>query len=90
MRICAVCGKRPISGNSIARRGMAKKKGGVGKKITGITRRRFFPNLQRMRIILDGRPQRARVCTACIQAGKVLKAPVRRYTYTAPTPSSAA
>lgn len=78
MRICAVCGKRPISGNSIARRGMAKKKGGVGKKITGITRRRFFPNLQRVRILLDGRIQRARVCAACIQSGKVVKAPARR------------
>ena len=87
MRICAICSKRPISGNSIARRGMAKKKGGVGKKITGITRRRFFPNLQRMRIVLNGHPQRARVCTACIQAGKVVKVPLRRPAPAAPSPA---
>jgi len=37
MKICFVCGKRPITGNSIARRGKAKKEGGVGKKITGIS-----------------------------------------------------
>ncbi|MBI1978105.1 MAG: 50S ribosomal protein L28 [Candidatus Omnitrophica bacterium] len=75
MKICYVCGKRPISGNSIARRGMAKKKGGVGKKITGITRRRFFPNLQRVKILIKhGLAKRVLVCTSCIQAGKARKA----------------
>ena len=75
MKICFVCGKRPITGNSIARRGMAKKKGGVGKKITGITRRRFLPNLQRIRIVLqNGTRQHAMVCTGCIKAGKIRKA----------------
>jgi len=79
MRICAVCGKRPISGNSIARRGMAKKKGGVGKKITGIKRRRFLPNLQRVRAqLLNGRVKRMWVCVACLQAGKVAKAAPRK------------
>ena len=75
MKICYVCGKRPISGNSIARRGMAKKEGGVGKKTTGITRRRFFPNLQRVRAVIEnGRVRRIRVCTGCIKAGKIRKA----------------
>ena len=75
MRICFACGKRPITGNSIARRGMAKKKGGVGKKITGITRRRFFPNLQSIRIVLQsGTVKRVPVCTGCIKAGKIRKA----------------
>ena len=75
MKICSICGKRPITGNSIARRGMAKKKGGVGKKITGITRRRFLPNLQSIRIILqNGTRTRALVCVGCIKAGKVRKA----------------
>ena len=75
MKICFVCGKRPITGNSIARRGMAKKKGGVGKKITGITRRRFLPNLQRIRIMLQNQtPKRVLVCTGCIKAGKIRKA----------------
>ena len=75
MKICAICGKKPISGNRIARRGMAKKKGGVGKKITGITKRRFLPNLQRVRAILpNGTVKHIKVCTSCIQAGKVKKA----------------
>jgi large subunit ribosomal protein L28 len=80
MQICDVCGKRPISGNTIARRGMAKKKGGVGKKITGITRRRFFPNLQRVKALLaGGTVRRIWVCAACIQAGKVRKAGPRNF-----------
>lgn len=75
MKSCYICRKRPMSGNSIARRGMAKKAGGVGKKITGITRRRFFPNLQRLKIVLrKGLVRRVLVCTGCIKAGKILKA----------------
>ena len=75
MQNCYICGKGPISGNSIARRGMAKKKGGVGKKITGITRRRFFPNLQRVKAELTtGQVRRIWVCAGCIKAGKVKKA----------------
>ncbi len=74
MRICEVCGKRPISGNSIARRGLAKRKGGVGIKITGIKRRRFLPNLQKIRAKLpSGSIQTIKICTSCIQAGKVIK-----------------
>ena len=79
MQTCAICDKKPLSGNSIARRGLAKKKGGVGKKITGITRRRFFPNLQHLKAVLpSGRVKRIWVCAACIQAGKVQKAGPRK------------
>ena len=75
MKICYMCGKRPISGNSIARRGLAKKAGGVGKKITGITRRRFLPNLQRIKVLIKhNTPKRVLVCASCIQSGKVRKA----------------
>ena len=70
---CAICGKKPIKGNSIARRGLAKSKGGVGKKTTGITRRRFLPNLQKIRADLNGSIKTIKVCTSCIQAGKVKK-----------------
>jgi len=73
-RICAVCGKGPVAGNTIARRGLAKKKGGVGKKITGITKRRFLPNLQTIRIVRNGTVRRTKVCTSCIKAGKIQKA----------------
>ncbi len=76
-KVCHVCGKKPHAGRSIKRRGMAKKKGGAGQKITGITKRRFLPNLQVVKTIINGAPKRVRVCTKCIKAGKILKA-VRR------------
>jgi len=38
------------------------------------TNRRFNPNLQRVRVLLDGKPMRAYVCTRCLKAGKVQKA----------------
>jgi large subunit ribosomal protein L28 len=61
-------------GNSVETRGKAKYLGGVGTKITGITRRKFKPNLQRIRITTsnDG-AQTVRVCTQCIRSGAVTK-----------------
>ena len=38
------------------------------------TRRRFDPNLQRVRVLLNGKPSRAYVCTRCLKGGKVQKA----------------
>jgi len=73
-RVCTICGKGPMAGRSIALRGLAKKKGGVGKKITGVTKRRFLPNLQTIRIIQNGGSKRVKVCTSCIKAGKIQKA----------------
>ena len=74
-RMCEICGKRTTFGRSIARRGLAKRKGGIGKKTTGITKRVFRPNVQKIRVIEGGRVRRARVCAACIRAGKIRKAP---------------
>jgi len=73
-KICEICGKRPVAGRTIVRRGLAKKKGGVGVKITGISRRRFIPNLKNVRAIVNGVPQRLLVCVKCLKAGKVTKA----------------
>ena len=73
-KICAICGKRPAAGRTIKRRGLAKKKGGVGQKITGVNPRRFLPNLQTVHAIVDGTPMRLRVCVKCLKAGKVTKA----------------
>lgn len=73
-RVCVICGKRPAAGRTITRRGLAKKKGGVGQKITGISKRRFLPNLQKVRAIVDGRVKSIRVCAKCLKAGKVRKA----------------
>lgn len=47
---CQVTGKKPVSGNTYAIRGIAKKKKGIGLKITGKTKRRFLPNLMKKRI----------------------------------------
>lgn len=68
---CAVCGKKPSVGNQIARRGKAKYLGGVGRKITGISKREFRPNLQRIQVEKDGKVQRLRVCVQCIRSGRV-------------------
>ena len=73
-RICEICGKRPAAGRTIKRRGLAKKKGGVGQRITGISRRRFLPNLKVVRTMKDGKVTRIKVCTKCLKAGKVKKA----------------
>ncbi len=71
---CAICGKSKMTGKSVVRKGLAKKKGGTGSKIVRSTKRKFFPNLQKMRIIINNHPQRAYVCTRCLKKGKVRKA----------------
>jgi large subunit ribosomal protein L28 len=73
-KICEICGKRPVAGRTIKRRGLAKKKGGVGMKITGVNPRRFLPNLKTVRTILKGAPVKITVCVKCLKAGKVVKA----------------
>jgi len=73
-KFCYICEKGPIAGRTIARRGLAKKKGGVGQRITGINKRRFLPNLQSVRALINGKPKKIRVCAKCIKAGKVTKA----------------
>ncbi|MDD5634032.1 MAG: 50S ribosomal protein L28 [Candidatus Omnitrophica bacterium] len=72
-RECYVCGKKPVSGRTFSRRGMAKSKGGVGQRITGITLRRFSPNLQSISIIEDGKKKRIKICAKCLKASKLKK-----------------
>ncbi len=72
-RVCEVCGKGPATGNRIIRKGLRKSKGGIGLHTTGITRRRFLPNIQRVRAVVDGVTRRVNVCASCIRAGKVVK-----------------
>jgi len=73
-RVCQVCGKGPVSGNRIIRHGLKKCKGGIGLHTTGITRRRFLPNIQRVRVTENGGVTRRKVCASCIKAGKITKA----------------
>jgi len=72
-RVCEFCGKHTSAGRSISRRGLAKSKGCIGKKTTGITLRTFKPNIQRVRILDNGGVRRARVCAACIRSGRIQK-----------------
>ena len=60
-KICAICGKKPAFGNHRSHSMVA-------------TKRRFDPNLQRMRILVDGVAKRSYVCTRCLKAGKVQRA----------------
>ena len=60
-RVCVICGKKPGVGNSRSHSMVA-------------TKRRFNPNLQKVRLVLDGKRSREYVCTRCLKAGKVVKA----------------
>lgn len=59
-QVCDICGKRPQTGMNISHSHIR-------------TKRRFNPNLQRVRTLKDGRVQRIRVCTRCLKAGRVAK-----------------
>ena len=59
--VCEVCGKRPSFGMSISHSHRR-------------TKRRWNPNIQRIRAMVGGSPKRIQVCTSCIRAGKVVKA----------------
>ncbi len=72
-RACEICGKGPQLGNQVTTRGKQKYLGGVGTKITGITRRRFYPNLQRVKATVNGQTRTIRACTQCIRSGRVVK-----------------
>ena len=84
-RVCEVCGKGPQMGNSVETRGKAKYLGGVGTKITGITRRQFRPNLQKVRTALpNGGTKSMKVCVQCIRSGAVRKT-VKQKPFALPT-----
>ena len=67
--VCEVCGKHPSFGNSVSRLG----RNAVNRRVKGKARRRFNPNIQRVRAIVNGSPRRVQVCTGCIKAGKIEK-----------------
>jgi len=60
-KICEICGKKPMYGNNVSH-------------AHNLSRRRWLPNLQKIRVDVDGETKRMKVCTSCIQAGKVKKA----------------
>lgn len=64
--VCELCGKKPGFGMSVSHSHRR-------------TKRRWNPNVQRVRALVDGTARRLNVCTSCIRAGKVTKPPVRTY-----------
>ena len=73
-RKCDICGKGTVSGNSVPRKGLPKKKGGAGQHIGVKSKRLFKPNLHKVRALVDGKTKSMKVCTRCLKAGKVVKA----------------
>jgi len=59
-KICEVCGKKPLVGHKIS-------------KAHNLNKRRWYPNLQNIKVDVDGKPKKMKVCTSCIQKGKVKK-----------------
>jgi large subunit ribosomal protein L28 len=78
-RECYFLGKKTTAGRSYATRGKAKYLGGVGKKTTGITKRKFKANIQKVRAVVDGRICRIRVSAKALRLGLVTKPPKRNY-----------
>lgn len=60
-KVCEICGKKPITGHNISHSHK-------------LTKRRWFPNLQKVKVSVDGKVKRMRVCTSCIRDGRVEKA----------------
>ncbi|MDA7950504.1 MAG: 50S ribosomal protein L28 [Pirellulaceae bacterium] len=77
-RKCHFTGKKAQFGNKITTRGKAKHLGGVGTKIAGITKRKFKPNLKKVRAVVDGRVKRITVSTKAIRMGLVKKPVVHK------------
>ena len=59
-RKCDICGKGPMTGNSVSH-------------AHNLTKRRWLPNLQKVRAKIDGKVQRVTVCTSCIRSGNIEK-----------------
>ena len=78
-KICEVTGKGPMKGSIIWRSGKAKKSGGIGTHITAITKRRFFPNLQRVKALINGEVRYVRVTANALKQGLIVKAPKRTW-----------
>lgn len=57
---CDICGKGPLVGNHVSH-------------AHNLTKRRWLPNLKRMRAMIDGKVKRVQVCTQCIKSGRVVK-----------------
>ena len=78
-RVCHFTGKKTRSGRTIARRGKAKYLGGIGKKTTGSSLRKFKPNIQRVRAVIEGKVTRIKISAKAIKMGLLVKPPARNW-----------
>lgn len=74
LKKCALCQKGEQTGKKVTRKGLLKSKGGTGSKISRWSKRKFIPNLQKMRILINNHPKRVYLCAKCIKQGKFVKA----------------
>ena len=72
--VCELCGKHRFVGGTVIRKGMAKKKGGIGMHVVKNNKRLFKPNIQHIRLNVGGKVRKMNVCSACIRTGKITKA----------------
>ncbi|OGV64674.1 MAG: hypothetical protein A3K19_30085 [Lentisphaerae bacterium RIFOXYB12_FULL_65_16] len=72
-RVCDICGKHKVVGGCITRRGLAKKKGGIGMHVVKNVKRTFVPNLQRVKAEVGGVVKHIKACTNCIRSDRVKK-----------------
>ena len=82
-RVCYFTGKKTSFGNQVTHRGKAKYLGGVGRKVTGTTKRKFKPNLQRVKVEVNGTVKTIRVAVSAIRSGLITK-PVKRKPFQMP------
>ncbi len=78
-RECFFTGKKTVAGRTYVRHGKCKRLGGVGLKVRGITKRKFKPNIQRVRAVVDGKIVRINVSAKAIRMGLVVKPMNRTY-----------
>ena len=71
--VCEICGKKKFYGATIIRRGLAKKKGGIGMHVVKVSPRTFEPNIQSIRVVENGSVVRRKVCVQCIRSGRIQK-----------------
>jgi large subunit ribosomal protein L28 len=82
--VCHFTGKKSTFGKQRTYRGQKIQKGGFGLKPTGITRRKFRPNLQKVTAVIDGVPTRILASAKAIKSGLVVKPLSRKIGYTRP------
>lgn len=84
-RVCHFTGKKTRSGRTISRRGKAKYLGGIGRKTTGSSLRKFKPNIQRVRAVIEGKVTRIKISAKAIKMGLLIKPQARNWKPTADT-----